>query len=325
MGKVKILPETSIWKLIAGQPAIQGLSEGRILWNGCTDQQSALLCTQLQDQGLYFVCLFIFRVRTTVIYFFFPVSVLPSTGWNQNCPPACQTRRCYKMMHPVFFKPRQSLPLMAVGNGWSVQPWAPEALHVCCSTTPAFPNCRQRGLYEELYSHLRGSAALIQWGEHHTAGWGEIWQGCVLCGLTQRLQMKQVLSGQIWKMRAVESGAKWWGSWMLSSRAALLFRSHQGLLGRMPQSLGRANAVLVQLKHELLREWWLLAEHEPSARSEQKTSPELEWASFADRPNPNVTLRSVEAVCWFWPEGLGAPAKERRQRSNDVSLESLTW
>lgn len=64
-----------------------------------------------------------------------------------------------------------------------------------------------------------------------------------------RLQMKQVLSGQVWKMRAVESGAKWWGSWMLSSRAALLFGSHQGLLGRMSQSLGRANAVLVELKH----------------------------------------------------------------------------
>lgn len=36
---------------------------------------------------------------------------------------------------------------------------------------------------------------------------------------------------------------------MLSSRAALLFGSHQGLLGRMSQSLGRANAVLVELKH----------------------------------------------------------------------------
>lgn len=40
---------------------------------------------------------------------------------------------------------------------------------------------------------------------------------------------------------------------MLSSRAALLFGSHQGLLGRMSQSLASANTVLMELKHELLR------------------------------------------------------------------------
>lgn len=136
---------------------------------------------------------------------------------------------------------------MAVVSSWSMQPWA---LRVCCSTDPALPKCWQYGLHEKLYSHLTDSVAVVRQGEHRMAGWGEIWQACVLCELSERLQMKQIFSGRIWKMRAVESGAKLWCSWMLSSRAALLFGSHQGLLGRMSQSLARANAVLMGLKHE---------------------------------------------------------------------------
>lgn len=46
--------------------------------------------------------LFYFRTWNGAIYLFFPRLPLPSTGWNQNCPPGLQTWGCWQMVHLLF-------------------------------------------------------------------------------------------------------------------------------------------------------------------------------------------------------------------------------
>lgn len=156
----------------------------------------------------------------------------------------CPAWHAWRMKHHLLslLSGASSVPTFHRSTKWSGHPDVSSRTAPCLLLSSH--ECWQFGLREELYLFLRSRIALVQWGEWLSTAWSEIWQ-VGLRGLSQRLQMKPVLGGQVWKMTAAESSANWWGSWMLSSTAALLFGSRQGLLGEMSQSLGRANAVLM--------------------------------------------------------------------------------
>lgn len=112
-----------------------------------------------------------------MVYFFFPMLVLPSAGWNQNCPPLLQAWGCRQKSYPHLLsllsgalgwqsREKPSLPPTSRMTGQAIQSWAPEWQHVCCYTTKTFPECWYSGCMWGVVLVLKGSILLCSEERH---------------------------------------------------------------------------------------------------------------------------------------------------------------
>lgn len=150
-----------------------GPDSGRI-FDGTSTWTTQVLCSVFiaARSGPLIPLLVYFNAWNAAICFFFPVLVLPSTGWNPNCPRVLQTWGCWQIGNAISpFTPLLGFGLTEQGDhkpahhwqvwrwshlGQGIQIWVPEWLYVCCETLNTLPECCQLGLHEELYLFLKG-------------------------------------------------------------------------------------------------------------------------------------------------------------------------